>query len=244
MKTLISFLIFVTLLINCQSGKKTNSSDNIIVKAFSTGMENSNCYVVSQDGIGFIVDAGSNDPYITNYLIENKIEIKYIICTHSHICHILFAQDLKDLTGAKLLLHSEDIEHLNYYTKERSDEWDKNNELNKELFPYIEKFIQIKNNIDFTFIDVDFLEVGKMKPEILFTPGHTKGSICILLNKKLLFAGDNAYYGNTINMGINGDWDTMKKSVTEKIFTLDDDVIVYQGHGPSLSIKELKEKNS
>ncbi len=213
-------------------------TEEVQIKAFP-GIYGSNCYLVSQNKIGFIVDAGPNDSSIVQYLLDNDIKIINIFCTHSHIDHVLFAMDLKELTGAKIALHSDDVNHYKYYTKERMEGWIKSGELTQDQMPYINKFIGIR--YDTLLGGGEIFHISDMKIKIVYTPGHSKGSICLLVNGKYLFTGDTIYDDNVGNTDIDsGNYDDIIKSIKEKILPLDGSVIIFQGHGASKMLKDLK----
>lgn len=241
MKSTIMFILMcIALSFKTQAFVPENITDNqVTIKTFPIGIYGSNSYVVSYNKVGFIVDAGSNDPSILQYIIENNIDIKYIFCTHSHIDHTLYAMDLKALTEAKIFLGAEDLDHYKYYSKERIEEWKKSGEISDEQLMAIEKFIKIK--YDSLLYGGEQFIIGDMKVEILHTPGHSKGSICLLVNGKYLFTGDlikDNVVGNTdVDSGNEED---IVKSIEEKIFLLNNSIILFQGHGESTTLKEIR----
>ena len=85
---------------------------------------------------------------------------------------------------------------------------------------------------------VSVIEVGGLRFEVIDTPGHTVGGVCYYeRSEKVLFSGDTLFagaIGRTDHPG--GDYDTIMKSILEKIVTLDGDVTVIPGHGPCSDI--------
>lgn len=236
MKPLLTFL-FTAIFFFCLASE---SNADIVIKSFPAGLYNSNCHIVSAGNTGFIVDAGSNDTAITNYITKSNLKIKFIFCTHSHIDHVLFAPDLKKLTNAEIVLHIEDKNHYQYYTPERINEWLADGTLSKENLPYIDKFISIK--YDRLIKGTEIFDLPGMKIELICTPGHSSGSVCILLNGKYLFTGDTIFEDNIGNSDIDsGNSRDIMESV-RKLFLLDDNIIVYQGHGSTTTLKVLKDK--
>lgn len=214
------------------------ATDEIRIQSF-TGVYNSNCYVVSQNGEGFIVDPGSYDASILPYIGENGIKIHYIFCTHSHIDHVLFASEAKSFTGAMTVLHADDENHRQYYTSERINEWIQNGTIAKEQLPLIDQFVHLK--YDSLVYGGEVFTVQNMKIAIIATPGHSKGSICLLVNGRDLFTGDTIYDGSMGNADIDtGNYDDLVKSIKEKILTFNDHCILYQGHGNPCSLKEIR----
>ncbi len=240
----ITILVFLctSLFAQCQTATNNNIQNEVIlIKVFPTGIYGSNCYVISQKNVGFIVDAGSNDTAIVQYIKEKNITVKYIFCTHSHIDHVLFAMDLKEWAGAEIVLHKEDVNHYKYYTQERINGWIKSGEVTEDQMPYIEKFINIQ--YDTLLSGGEVFSIGEMKIEILYTPGHSKGSICILVNGKYLFTGDTIYYDSIGNTDIDtGNYEDIVKSIKKLILPLNDSIIIYQGHGNMSTMKEIRKK--
>ena len=81
--------------------------------------------------------------------------------------------------------------------------------------------------------------------EILFTPGHSPGEICLLNRQdKYCIAGDVLFYGSIGRTDLpGGDYDTLINSIQKELMSLEDDIVVYSGHGPETSIgQERKNK--
>ncbi len=89
--------------------------------------------------------------------------------------------------------------------------------------------------------DSDYLNVGHLKIKVLHTPGHTPGSICLLLGKYLI-SGDTIFPGGPGKTGTPADFKQIVETIVTKIFTLPDDTEVYPGHGlPTVLGREKKE---
>jgi hydroxyacylglutathione hydrolase len=91
----------------------------------------------------------------------------------------------------------------------------------------------------------DLIEVGGLKFDVLFTPGHSEGGICLYEQKeKVLFSGDTLFAGGVGRVDLpGGDWDTLMTSIHQKLLTLEDDVTVYPGHGPPTTIGAERKRN-
>ncbi len=89
--------------------------------------------------------------------------------------------------------------------------------------------------------DGDTIDVGKLKLKILHTPGHTPGSVCLLLGRYLI-SGDTIFPGGPGKTGTPADFKQIVKSLETRIFVLPDDTEVYPGHGDATVLgKEKKE---
>jgi len=91
--------------------------------------------------------------------------------------------------------------------------------------------------------EYDTVEFGRQSLEVLHTPGHSPGGIC-LLGSGHLFSGDTLFAGSIGRSDLEGgDHATLIQSITEKILTLPPEVIVHPGHGPDTTIGREKESN-
>ena len=89
----------------------------------------------------------------------------------------------------------------------------------------------------------DTVILGETVFRVIETPGHTEGGICYLTDN-IVFTGDTLFRLSVGNTSLEtGDWPTMVKSIQEKLYTLDDDTIVYPGHGPATQIGYEKRSN-
>jgi len=195
-----------------------------------------NTYLVWEDASreAIIIDPGchSDDEKRTlrSFIIENKLEIKYIINTHCHIDHIFGNAFVKKNYNCPFLAPEEDV-----FLLQNSLEQAKMFGIEIDPSPLPDEYLSESTEIS----------LGGVKPKILFTPGHTPGEICIYFAEdKLCFTGDvlfNMSIGRTDLWG--GDLGTLMKSINEKLLTLPDDVKIYPGHGRGSTI-EFERKNN
>lgn len=191
------------------------------IKCFSKGIFDANSYVVWKGNEGVIIDAGVSDVEIMKFVDEKKITIKYIILTHGHFDHVYYASKLKEKTGAKVLIHKEDNEMLKVPDQNGT-----------RFFGDAVAFEEADETID----DKDTITVGDLTFEVIHTPGHSLGSICLKVENKL-FSGDTLFRiscGRTDLPG--GSQEDLDNSFKEKLFNLDDNTLVYPGHGNSTTI--------
>jgi hydroxyacylglutathione hydrolase len=87
----------------------------------------------------------------------------------------------------------------------------------------------------------DFVRFGKLKISVLHTPGHTPGSVCLRINK-FLIAGDTLFPGGPGHTDSPAAFETICRSITERIFTLPDDTLVFPGHGESTTVGTSKQE--
>jgi hydroxyacylglutathione hydrolase len=200
----------------------------MILKKLPTGMLSSNCYILGDNGEGVIIDPGADVREIMDAVESTKLKIKYIILTHAHLDHIVSMDSLRDKIGAKVLVHENDAAAL-------VDGW-----ANGAAMFGID--ISLKS-ADMNLKDGDIVEVGGLKLEIIHTPGHSPGSMCIK-------AGNNLFTGDTLfRMSIGrtdlpgGNYDEIMDSLKNKLMKLDGEIKVYPGHGSSTTIAYEKKHN-
>jgi hydroxyacylglutathione hydrolase len=98
---------------------------------------------------------------------------------------------------------------------------------------------QLKKAPELYLLDGDIAELGNLKIEVIFTPGHTPGSLCFKVGK-FLFAGDTLFPGGPGHTDTPEDFEKVIKSITDKIYRLPDDTTILPGHGESTTVKQSK----
>lgn len=95
--------------------------------------------------------------------------------------------------------------------------------------------------VDYPLAEGDHLSFGKLKGKVFHTPGHTPGSICLLVNKTLI-AGDTLFPGGPGKTSSPDAFQQIVQSIEEKIYTLPGDTVIYPGHGVETSIGESQKE--
>ncbi len=189
-------------------------------------------YLVGDENSGkaIVVDAPKDSASpIISAANRNNMTIELIVNTHGHWDHIADNAELQNQTLAPIAIH-------------RLDE--------PRILDPKPVFFQLPFEIPPTkagkYLEAgDVLEVGNLKFEVLFTPGHTEGGVCLYeRNKKILFSGDTLFAGSVGRVDLpGGDWDTLMKSIQTELLNLPDEVTVYPGHGPSTTIGRERKRN-
>ncbi len=202
----------------------------MIFEAMTVGSYLSNCYIVGSDETkeAAIIDPGAQFEKIDNKLKELGLIAKIIILTHAHGDHIGAVKNFVEIYGTKVYIHEEDKDMLK----------DPEKNFSKGI---IGKSISITPDVELK--DGDVIDLGGLKFEIIHTPGHTRGGICIKV-ENIMMTGDtlfNRSIGRTDFPG--GSFDDIITSIREKIFKYDDETVVYPGHNSPSTIKSEKMGN-
>lgn len=205
---------------------------NISVKQITNGKWKENCYVVlGLNKDAFIIDPGSDEESIVSFIKGNKLNVIAILNTHSHYDHVGAVEDLKDEFLVPFFLHSKDqklLKTVNFYITV----FDGNESISIPTVDYY--FDQIENPI----------QLGDFSIQVLFTPGHTEGSVCFHI-EGCLFTGDTLLKGRIGRVDLpGGDEPALKKSLGI-ISKLPENIIIYPGHDKSTTLSnELKNNKS
>jgi len=203
----------------------------MILKQFVLGDLQDNNYLliddVSKEAV--LIDCTIDSPEIDETLKEYGAKLKYILLTHGHFDHVLGVNDFKrKYPDCKVLLHEGD----------------------KELMDSIREFgrnfglagVEVQK-VDVYLEENDIIKFGENEIKVIHTPGHTKGGACFLVGDKL-FSGDTIFYECVGRTDLpDGHFGQLKKGIQEKIFTLNENVEIYPGHGPKTSVRHEKVNN-
>ncbi len=202
----------------------------MILKCIPVGALQANCYIVGDADTRevVVIDPGAEWEKIQTEISKNEYKVRYIIATHGHGDHIGAIKDLKEGSNAEVVIHKDDSAMIT------------DCKLNLSKFTG-DGATQISHDI--IVEDGDILEVGQYKFQIIHTPGHTRGGICILVDNKL-FSGDSLFQ-NTIGRTDlpGGDYQQLLDSINDKLMVLSDDIKVYPGHGQSTTIGVERQTN-
>lgn len=151
----------------------------MIMRILQSALLDSNCYILGDGGEAAVIDPGADHNDIARVLDEQSLTLKYIILTHGHIDHVLEVDALRRSRGGKVVMHRNDAVLL------------KDSLLNCSILFCMNK---VFDDADIYVSDGDTLELGKSSLNIIHTPGHTPGGICILVK-------DGQHFDNGLSNG-------------------------------------------
>ena len=193
----------------------------MIIKTFIEPPIDNNNYLLIDDIAheAVLVDCSAVDDNIRKALEEYGAELKYILLTHGHFDHVA---GIRPNITAQVVMNKNDLIWLN--------------KLNQylPLFGMPEMTIP---QIDIFVEDGDILTVGNIKIKVIHTPGHTQGGVCYLIDGKL-FSGDTIFRESVGRTDLEGgDFNQIVDSISNKIFTLPNETVIYPGHGKMTSVE-------
>ncbi|MCX8030677.1 MAG: MBL fold metallo-hydrolase [Thermodesulfovibrionales bacterium] len=199
------------------------------IKTIPVGPLEGNCIIVADEVTGdcMIIDPGDEPDLIMETVKINGFNVLYIVCTHGHFDHVGCVGDIKKETNAKIVIHKEELEIYNK-AKEMASFW------GFDIDPLPEPDIKVSEG--------DLLKLGDLSFEILHTPGHSPGGIC-LYTKGLVITGDTLFAGSVGRTDLYGGDTSKLRDSFRRLLKLPEDTKVISGHGPATTIGREKRFN-
>jgi glyoxylase-like metal-dependent hydrolase (beta-lactamase superfamily II) len=191
-----------------------------------------NCSVVADENTreAMVIDPGDDIEEILAIVNKHRLTVKQIVITHAHIDHVGGAMKLKKATGAPILLNQNDSALLKMLDVQAA---------------WIGMASPGAVQIDESLGHGDKVSAGSLTADVLHTPGHTEGSICLYFApEKKLIAGDTLFAGSIGRTDLpGGSYKKIIESLHERVLALPDETIVVPGHGPATSIGQERDSN-
>jgi glyoxylase-like metal-dependent hydrolase (beta-lactamase superfamily II) len=209
-----------------------SENEEMIHKILPVGPLQCNCSIIGDETThqAMVIDPGDDIEDVLTIVRQYKLEVKQIVITHAHIDHVGGAMKLRALTGAPILLNQNDYALLKMLDVQAS---------------WLGMAAPGEVAIEASIADGESLRTGNLTANVLHTPGHTEGSVCLYFPaEKLLIAGDTLFarsIGRTDLPG--GSFEKIMRSLHDRVLTLPDDTVVIPGHGPRTTIGVEREEN-
>jgi len=197
--------------------------DKMILEQIIVGGTETNCYIIgcANTKETAIIDPGADFTEINTVVHSLKLKPKFVINTHGHADHIGANRDF----NLPILIHTDDADFLKDPAKNLS-----------ALFG-----TQIKSPKPERLLNEgDKIQIGDIALEVIHTPGHTPGGIC-LKTDSIVFTGDTLFCGGVgrTDFAYSSE-DALFKAIKEKLLVLPKETVIYPGHGPHSTIGEEK----
>lgn len=209
----------------------------MIQETFPVGPLQCNCTILGCEETrrALVIDPGDEADRILEALKRLDLTLVGILHTHAHLDHVGATQALARPSGARIMLHPADqflYDHV---------------DMQARMFGFpIPQSIPVDHHVR----DGEAISFGQRSGEIVHTPGHTPGSLCLRVDAgaavqaPTLFAGDTLFLGSIGRTDLwGGDMDQILRSIDERLLILPDETIVVPGHGPQTTIGRERRSN-
>ena len=218
--------------------------ERLIHEVVPVGLLQCNCSILGDRSTGeaIVVDPGDEVDRILGVIARHKLKLRAIVSTHTHIDHVGGLALLHRATGAPVLIHDADLGL--YRSLDVQAQW---------LGIPTPETLPIRDFVK----EGDVLSWGGFLARVLHTPGHTPGSISLVVEsssrtpdearaaqERRLIAGDTLFQGSIGRTDLpGGSFPQIIRSIQEKLLTLPDEIVVYPGHGETTTIGFEREQN-
>jgi hydroxyacylglutathione hydrolase len=212
----------------------------MIFQTFPVGALQCNCVILGCETTreALVIDPGDEVDRILRALKEGGLTLRGIVHTHAHLDHLGATAPLARATGAPIYLHSDDLPLYEHVPEQAA------------LFGFptpptmpADRYIR----------DGESLSWGTVSAEVMHTPGHTPGSVCLRVpwtgdrpggEPERVFAGDTLFAGSIGRTDLwGGDFDRILASIRDRLLSLPDETVVWPGHGPATTIGRERREN-
>jgi hydroxyacylglutathione hydrolase len=228
-------------------------AQDLIHEILPVGMLQCNCHIIGdpQTREAIVIDPGDEPARILDVIARHHLKISAILVTHTHIDHVIGLRRLREATGAPVYVHADDLDLYRMLDAQAS---------------WLGWKIPETTQIDQFVREGDVIRWGGYEAQIIHTPGHTPGSICVYMPSDLplmasadggrvavksakqgtgrLFAGDTLFEGSIGRTDLwGGSFEGIIRSLKGKLLDLPDETVVYPGHGGATTIGKERATN-
>ncbi|MCQ3930396.1 MAG: MBL fold metallo-hydrolase [Chloroflexi bacterium] len=196
------------------------------------GALQTNCYIVADTDTheAVIIDPSDEAPKILEVVQREGYGVREILATHAHFDHVLASKPVKDATQAPFRLHAADVPQLQHA---------------QQIATMYGITAPESATHDGIVDEGTVIEVGSIRLETYFTPGHSPGHVSyVLRSEQVVFSGDCLFAGGIGRTDLpGGDYPALMHSIFDKLVVLGDEYTVCSGHGPTTTIGEERQSN-
>lgn len=191
-----------------------------------------NCSIIGDESSreAMVIDPGDDIADVLALIQKHNLKVKQIVITHAHIDHVGGAMKLRAATGAPILLNQNDYALLKLLDVQAA---------------WLGMATPEEVKIDQAIGEANTIQAGSLSANVLHTPGHTEGSICLYFpSQQKLIAGDTLFAGSIGRTDLpGGSFQKIISSLHDKLLALPDETVVVPGHGPLTTIGDERESN-
>jgi glyoxylase-like metal-dependent hydrolase (beta-lactamase superfamily II) len=206
----------------------------IEVRALPPFMKNGFVLACERTREAVVIDPGDEVAELLAVVLEQDLDVKYILLTHGHVDHVTGVGAAKSVLGAPVGLHKDD-----FFLYDRAPDIGRMFGLDVPPPPPVDFSIEAGARYRF----------GDCEARTHHTPGHCPGGVCFEVVQAgqpgcTLFVGDTLFAGSIGRTDLpGGDYATLIRSIRDVLFGFDDDTPAYPGHGPATTIGEERRTN-
>lgn len=199
------------------------------VLTFPLGPLETNCHLYYSGNDAVIIDPSGHMVDILNEIKNRKLTVRGILLSHLHFDHVYGCAELESFMQTPIQGGKEDIEIYDILAASAT----------RYGLPAVEEFHPQP-------IEEGIHRFGEIEIDVRHVPGHSPGSIAYYIPKEgIVFTGDVLFYRSVGRSDLpKGDFETLAKSIREKLYTLPEETVVYCGHGPETTIGDERIKNA
>jgi len=224
-----------------------HETEKLIHEILPVGMLQCNCHIVGdpKTRAAIVIDPGDDAAAIIQAIERHRLKVVAIVITHTHIDHVIGLRRVHEVTGAPVYVHGDDLDL--YRMLDMQANW-------------LGWKTPQTSPIDQLVREGDVIRWGQYEAQVIHTPGHTPGSICLYMPSNMpkesadamkpkngrgqLFAGDTLFAGSIGRTDLwGGDFAGIIRSLKGKLLELPDETIVYPGHGELTTIGNERATN-
>jgi glyoxylase-like metal-dependent hydrolase (beta-lactamase superfamily II) len=207
-------------------------NEEMIHEILPVGPLQCNCSIIGDEASreAMVIDPGDDINDVLTIVGNHNLQVKQIVITHAHIDHVGGAMKLRAATGAPIVLNQNDYALLKMLDVQAA---------------WIGVPSPGKVDIDRTVTTGETVSAGSHTAQVLHTPGHTEGSICLYFEpERKLIAGDTLFAGSIGRTDLpGGSMEKIMRSLHNTLLALPDQTLVIPGHGPATTIGEERKSN-